>query len=140
MIGALLHKCAWCTRCIRIRLAAGHDGRVFDVAFCPVDSDLLASASDDNTLRLWQVADGKRSRQIGTFTAHTDSVLRAAWHKNGQLLASGVCQHSFPCHQVTAQNSCLLTDCLSLHYSFCRYNSSAVEGSCTAVRSRIYLF
>ena len=34
--------------------AYGHSERVFDVRFSPVDSSLIASASEDTTVRLWK--------------------------------------------------------------------------------------
>ncbi len=73
--------------------AAGHEGRVFDLAFCPLYSGLLASASDDNSVRLWQIADDDQreiSKQTGVCSGHKDSVLRVTWHSEGRLLASGV--------------------------------------------------
>ena len=71
---------------------AGHSGRIFDLAFCPVYSGVLASASDDSSLRLWQVSDehpGKACKQAGICSGHQDSVLRVTWHSDGRLLASG---------------------------------------------------
>ena len=72
--------------------AAGHEGRVFDLAFNPVYSGLLASASDDNSVRFWQIADDDQrliSKQSGICNGHKDSVLRVSWHSEGQILASG---------------------------------------------------
>ena len=72
--------------------AAGHEGRVFDLAFNPVYSGLLASASDDNSVRLWGIAEGDQretSKQTGVCIGHKDSVLRVSWHSEGQILASG---------------------------------------------------
>lgn len=35
--------------------AFGHSSRVFDVRFCPADSSVFASCSDDCTARIWQL-------------------------------------------------------------------------------------
>lgn len=53
---------------------------------------MLASASDDSSIRLWQVSDehpGKACKQAGICSGHQDSVLRVTWHSDGRLLASG---------------------------------------------------
>lgn len=72
--------------------SAGHSGRVFDVAFCPVYSGVLVSGSDDNSVKLWQIDDTESQvagRETGTFSGHTDSVLRVSWQSDGQLFATG---------------------------------------------------
>jgi uncharacterized protein with WD repeat len=62
----------------------GHSGAVYTVAFLP-DSQLLASASDDNTVRLWDPSTGA-SR--GTLQGHSGSVNTVAFSPDSQLLAS----------------------------------------------------
>ena len=42
---------------------AGHHARVFDVAFSPTDSAVLASASDDESCRVWR-QDGSDTTQV----------------------------------------------------------------------------
>lgn len=68
---------------------AGHYARVFDVAFAPTDSSLLASASDDDTCKVWRISDSGAT-QAASFHGHQDSVLRVSWAAAGNLLASGV--------------------------------------------------
>ncbi|MHC1765131.1 MAG: WD40 repeat domain-containing serine/threonine protein kinase [Verrucomicrobiia bacterium] len=67
-----------------VRLA-GHRGWITDLAFSP-DGKTLASASTDQTLRLWDV-DGKT--QVRQFQGHTDEVLTLAWSPDGQNLVTG---------------------------------------------------
>ncbi|CAG8910142.1 unnamed protein product, partial [Penicillium egyptiacum] len=60
-------------------------GWVRSVAFSP-DGRLLASGSDDETVRLWDPATGALQQ---TLEGHSDSVLSVAFSPDGRLLASG---------------------------------------------------
>jgi WD40 repeat protein len=58
---------------------------VYSVAYSP-DGKIIASGSDDNTIKLWKVATGK---PLKTLKGHTQGVRTVAFSPDGTLLASG---------------------------------------------------
>lgn len=63
----------------------GHCQTVADVKFSP-DGRLLASASFDKSIKLW---DGKTGDFITTLRGHVQCVFQVAWSADSRFLVSG---------------------------------------------------
>jgi WD40 repeat protein len=67
------------------RQFAGHRGDVTSVAVSP-DNNLVASAGQDKTIRIWNLADGSTRRVL---TGHSDAVTSVAFLPSGRHAVSG---------------------------------------------------
>jgi len=69
----------------RPRILTGHKKPVHSVAFGP-NGKRLVSASEDKSLKIWDVADG---HVVHTLTGHAETVYGVAFRADGKRLASG---------------------------------------------------
>jgi WD40 repeat protein len=67
-----------------LRLLKGHTGQVNDVAFSN-DGSLIATASNDRTVRVWEAASGTH---VATLRGHANQVGSVAFSPDGSLIAS----------------------------------------------------
>jgi WD40 repeat protein len=68
-----------------MRVLSGHHGSVYALAYSP-DGSALASAGDDQTIRLWRVQTGEQDTPL---RGHTGAVLALAYAPDGRALISG---------------------------------------------------
>ena len=66
----------------------GHTATVRSLAFKP-GSYHLASGSEDNTIRVWDVKDPNNPQHLHTLIGHTIDIWSVTWSPDGQFLASG---------------------------------------------------
>jgi len=76
-------------------LVAGHKGPVLDIAWCKHNDNVIASASEDCTVKVWQIPDGGITRTmtecVVDLVFHQRRVGIVLWHPSAQniLLSAG---------------------------------------------------
>lgn len=76
-------------------IVGGHKAAVLDIQWCPHNDDVIASASEDCTVKVWQIPDGGLHRNLEEsvvdLVAHQRRVGLVVWHPTAQniLLTAG---------------------------------------------------
>lgn len=78
-----------------------HGGTVLTVKFSPVDNALVASAGDNNTIKLWNL----RNNTMVPFSGHTAPINSIAFSPDGNLLASCSADWTFRLWDVRTQHN-----------------------------------
>ncbi|KAI0203752.1 WD domain-containing protein [Astrocystis sublimbata] len=74
-----------------VKALKGHGGEINDLATCPTDSSLIASASDDTTIRIWSLDPAWEKQPCVCILAgegHTAHLLTVAFHSTGRYILS----------------------------------------------------
>jgi len=75
-------------------LINGHLAPVYDLAWCPANDNILASGSDDCTVKIWLVPEGGLTETIKdplqTLTGHGKPVSLLAWHPTASNVLASV--------------------------------------------------
>jgi len=76
----------------KVPLLTGHKGAVLDIDFNPFNDDLLATASEDMTIKIWNIKggfEGHKSDPVQTLSGHQKKVGAIKWHPTADnLMAS----------------------------------------------------
>jgi WD40 repeat protein len=80
----------------QVQLFVGHDAAINGVAISPSNPNLVATASDDQTARLWNAADGSLVRSLAPVfqggvlvSGHSNSVTSVAFSPDGARVLTG---------------------------------------------------
>lgn len=66
----------------------GHGEDIMDLKVNPLNEWLLASASTDESIRLWNLKDGTPVAILSGRCGHRDAVISISWHQSGYRIAS----------------------------------------------------
>ncbi|KAJ1331902.1 polycomb protein EED [Microdochium nivale] len=87
-----------------VRVLVGHGGEINDLSTCPTNFLLIASASDDTTVRIWSLDPADEDQPCVCLLAgegHSSGLLTVAFHNNGRYVLSAghdniVCMWTLP--------------------------------------------
>ena len=73
-----------------VPLVVGHKAAVLDIAWCPHNDNLIASSSEDCTIKVWEIPNGGLTKNltecVADLVAHQRRVGVIAWHPTAHLV------------------------------------------------------
>ncbi|XP_046549809.1 LOW QUALITY PROTEIN: coronin-1C-like [Haliotis rubra] len=125
-------------------LVAGHKAAVLDISWCPHNDDVIASASEDCTIKIWQIPEGGLTKPLTEpvvdLVAHQRRVSCVKWHPTAHnvLLSAGSDNKIFIWNVGTGEvfTEIDLPD-LPLSASF-NFNGSKFACTCKDKKLRVY--
>jgi len=81
----------------KVPLLTGHKGAVLDLSFNPFNDDILATSSEDLTIKIWNIKDGfegHKNDAVQTLSGHGKKVGSIKWHPTADnIIASAGADH-----------------------------------------------
>ena len=128
-----------------VPLVVGHKGIVLDLAWCPHDDNLIASCSDDSTIKIWQIPDGGLSKNLTDCVAdlvrHQKRVGVVNWHPSAFLilLSAGSDNKVLIWNVATAEVLTEISDHTDQIYcAIWNYNGSKIATTCKDKMVRVF--
>uniref|UniRef100_A0A6I8PXE6 Coronin n=1 Tax=Xenopus tropicalis TaxID=8364 RepID=A0A6I8PXE6_XENTR len=124
---------------------SGHTAPVLDIDWCPHNDNVIASASDDTTVMVWQIPDYTPVRSITepivTLEGHSKRVGIVKWHPSARnILLSAGGDNAIIIWNVGTGEALINLDELhsDLIYSICwNYNGSLITTTCKDKKVRV---
>ncbi|XP_053313012.1 coronin-6 isoform X1 [Spea bombifrons] len=124
---------------------SGHTAPVLDIDWCPHNDNVIASASDDTTIMVWQIPDYTPIRSITepivTLEGHSKRVGIITWHPSARnILLSAGSDNVIIIWNVGTGEALISLDELhsDLIYSVCwNYNGSLITTTCKDKKVRV---
>jgi coronin-1B/1C/6 len=128
-----------------IPLVVGHKAAVLDIAWCPHNDNLIASASEDCTIKVWEIPNAGLSKNltdcVADLVAHQRRVGVISWHPSAHLilLSAGADFKVFVWNVATAEILAEINAHADVIYSAnWNYNGSRIVTTCKDKNIRLF--
>ncbi|CAH8450851.1 unnamed protein product [Schistosoma haematobium] len=126
-------------------LVAGHTGSVLDIQWCPHNDDLIASGSEDCTVKVWQIPEGgllpktNLTTPVADLVCHQRRVGLVVWHPTAEhVLLSAGADNKVYIWNVSTEEPLVEMKFPDIVLSACfNYNGSRLVTTCKDRRTRV---